>query len=239
MHEFIRTEMLLGGVAMARLAQAHVAVFGVGGVGGAAAEALARSGVGEISLFDHDVVSLSNINRQTIALHSTVGQRKVDVMRTRILDINPKAVVHTQAVFYTPENAADYPLAAYHYIIDAIDTVSAKIALITGAQAVGTPIISAMGAGNRLDPAALLVGDLFATSGCPLARVMRKELRARGIFALRVVFSREEAKTPLFQPDDATGKRQTPGSVAFVPPVAGLMLAGEVVRALAGEGDDA
>ncbi len=232
MHQFVRTEMLLGKAAMDKLRRAHVAVFGIGGVGSFAAEALARSGVGALSLFDHDVVSESNLNRQLIALHSTLGQKKVDVMARRIADINPAATVRAHAMFVTPENAHEVDLRQFDCVIDAIDTVSGKIALIVGAQAAGVPIISCMGAGNKLDPTAFRVGDLYETSGCPLARVLRRELRARGVAALRVVYSRELAKTPLPLADDAPGKRCTPGSVAFVPSVAGLAAAGEAIRML-------
>ena len=220
-----RTEMLLGLAGIEKLKSAHVAVFGVGGVGGYAAEALARAGVGAIDLFDSDTVSLSNINRQIIALHSTVGRAKVEVMKERILDINPDCKVLAHEVFYLSENADTYPLEGYDYIIDAIDTVSAKVELAVRAARADVRLISAMGAGNKLDPTRFAVKDIFKTEGCPLARVMRYELRRRGIKRLKVVFSDEPPKK------SDTGER-FPGSVSFVPSVAGLILAGEVVRDL-------
>lgn len=232
----IRTAMLLGEGGMRRLAHAHVAVFGVGGVGGHLAEALARAGVGTISLFDNDTVSLSNVNRQAVAFHSTLGRPKVEVMRDRILDINPDCRVLTYQTFYLPENADDYPLDGYDYIADAIDTVSAKIELAVRAARAGVRIIAAMGAGNRTDPTRFAVTDLFKTSGCPLARVMRRELKARGIKRLKVVFSDE----PTFpRPTDApvtesdSSHKPVPASLPFVPSVAGLIMAREIVMELA------
>ncbi len=238
-HEFSRAEMLLGSEAMKKLYESRVAVFGIGGVGGAAAEALARAGIGAIDLFDDDKVNITNINRQIIALHSTIGREKVDVMRERILDINPRCNVTAHACFYGQNSADEFDFSAFDFIVDAIDTVSSKLLLIERAYAAGTPIISAMGAGNKLDPARLEVSDIYKTSVCPLARVMRKELKARGIPSLKVVYSREEALTPLEEESDENSvalhkKRQTPGSVSFVPPVAGFILAGEVVRSLIG-----
>ena len=232
--EFSRTEMLLGSEAMEKLQSARVAVFGIGGVGGYVAEALARSGVGALDLVDSDTVSLSNINRQIIALHSTVGQYKVDVMRARIADINPECTVRTYPIFYLPDTAAQFDFTQYDYIVDAIDTVTGKLQLVERAVAVGTPIICSMGTGNKLDPAAFMVSDISKTSMCPLARIMRKELKKRGIHHLKVVYSQEEALTPDVDPEELarTGKRQIPGSVAFVPGAAGLILAGEVVRDL-------
>jgi tRNA A37 threonylcarbamoyladenosine dehydratase len=229
-----RTEMLLGADGVKRLEQAHVAVFGVGGVGGYACEALARAGVGAIDLFDSDTVSRSNINRQIVALQSTVGRPKVEVMRERIADINPDCRVTAYQTFYLPDNADEYPLDGYDYIIDAIDTVGAKVELAVRAQAAGVRLIAAMGAGNKLDPTRFAVTDLFKTEGCPLARVMRHELRKRGIKHLKVVFSDEPAKTPVTagSTPEADGRKRTPGSVSFVPSVAGLILAGEVVREL-------
>lgn len=232
-----RTAMLLGCDGVERLANARVAVFGVGGVGGYACEALARAGVGAIDLFDSDTVSLSNINRQIIALHSTVGRAKVDVMRERILDINPTCQVTAHTVFYLPENADRFPLAQYDYILDAVDTVSAKIELAVRAERAGVRLISAMGAGNKLDASRFAVTDLFKTEGCPLARVMRRELKARGIRRLKVVFSTEPA-APLSSeapalPQDKTEKKRAPGSLSYVPSVAGLLMAGEVIRELA------
>lgn len=234
--QFSRTAALLGDDGIERLARARVAVFGVGGVGGYVCEALARSGVGAIALFDRDTVSRSNLNRQIIALHSTVGQPKVEVMRARILDINPAAEVETFHVFYTPENAGDFDLSRYDYIADCIDTVSAKVELICRARAAGTPLISSMGTGNKLDPTRLTVTDLAKTEGCPLARVMRYELRKRGITHLPVVFSNEPSAAKQAPPAEE-GRRSTPASAAFVPPAAGLIMAGEIVRAIAaGEG---
>ena len=235
MNEFIRTELLLGEEAMKKLSGSRVAVFGVGGVGGYAVEALARSGIGALDLIDDDVVSLSNINRQIIALHSTVGLPKVEVAAARITDINPDCTVRIYKTFYTPETAGEFDFSLYDYVIDAIDTVTGKINLVIQAAASGTPIISSMGAGNKLDPTAFRVGDIYSTSVCPLARVMRRELKKRGIKRLKVVWSDEEALTPL--PDDSSDsgahqKRQTPGSTAFVPSVAGLIIAGEVVKDL-------
>ena len=236
--EDIRTAMLLGESAMKKLRDAHVAVFGVGGVGGHLCEALARAGVGAIDLFDNDEVSLSNINRQIVALHSTLGRAKVDVMRDRILDINPDCRVRAYRTFYLPENADRYPLEDYTYVADAIDTVSAKIELAVRAARAGVPLISAMGAGNRTDPTRFAVTDLFKTEGCPLARVMRRELRARGIHRLKVVFS-SEPTAPV--PDDAPDVpcdpyKRPPASLPFVPSVAGLIMAGEIVMDICRKG---
>ncbi|MBR2019640.1 MAG: tRNA threonylcarbamoyladenosine dehydratase [Clostridia bacterium] len=231
--ETIRTEMLLGAQAMERLRMARVAVFGVGGVGGYVCEALARAGIGAIDLFDSDTVSLSNINRQIIALHSTVGRPKVEVMRERILDINPTCRFTAHEVFYLPENADQYPLRVYSYVADAVDTVSAKIELAVRAEREGVPLIASMGTGNKLDPTRFSVTDLFKTAGCPLARVMRRELKARGIQHLKVVFSDEPATKPLLPDEtDETGTRTPPGSLSFVPSVAGLIMAGEIVKDL-------
>lgn len=230
-----RTARLLGAHALEKLKNAHVAVFGVGGVGGFTCEALARAGVGHIDLFDSDTVSLSNINRQIIALHSTVGKYKVDVMEERILDINPECEVRTYPVFYLPENADDFPLVQYDYIADAIDTVSAKIELAVRATQANIPFIAAMGAGNKLDATKFEVTDLAKTSGCPLARVMRRELKARGITHLKVVFSTEPA-API--PEDFAlkvsnnEKKLPPGSLSYVPSVAGLLMAGEIIKDL-------
>lgn len=234
-NQFSRTELLFGKEAMEKLFATRVAVFGVGGVGGYAAEALARSGIGTLDLIDSDRICLSNINRQILATHKTVGKLKVDVAAERIKDINPNAIVHTYPVFYLPETAAQFDFTAYDYVIDAIDTVAGKIALVLQAQAAGTPIISAMGAGNKLDPTAFEVSDIYKTSVCPLARVMRYELRRRGVKKLKVVYSKEEPRTPLAAPEEESasaqsGRRQIPGSTAFVPSVAGLILAGEVVK---------
>ena len=245
LNQFSRTELLLGAPAMAALAKARVAVFGIGGVGGHVCEALARSGVGAFDLVDDDRVSLTNLNRQIIATHSTVGQYKVDVMRARILDINPEADVRVHRRFFLPENADEFPFGEYDYVVDAVDTVSAKLALILKARAFGVPVISAMGAGNKLDPTRFRVADVHETEVCPLARVMRRECRKRGIEHLKVVYSDEPPVEPLASADEAApaGKRTVPGSTAFVPAVAGLILAGEVIRDLtqnlpkAGEAD--
>lgn len=229
---FERTERLIGREAMARLANSRVAVFGVGGVGGYAVEALSRSGVGTLDLIDNDVVSESNINRQIIALSSTVGKFKVDVAASRARDINPDITVNTYPIFYSPETAGSIDFAQFDYIIDAIDSVSGKIELAVRANEAGVPIISAMGAGNKLDPTAFEVADIYKTSVCPLARVMRRELKKRGIKHLKVVYSKEQPVTPRCDNTD-NGNRPTPASVAFVPSVAGLIIAGEVIKALA------
>lgn len=233
MEEFIRAALLLGAEGIEKLREKSVIVFGVGGVGSFTAEALARCGVGKLTLVDDDAVAVSNINRQLVALHSTVGRKKAEVMRERALDINPHAEVTALCVFYGPDTADGIDLSRYDYAVDAMDTVTAKLLLIERARAAGTPVISAMGAGNKLDPTGFIVTDIKNTSGCPLARVMRKELKRRGIDALKVVYSREEAKKPKSDVHADAGvhkKRQTPGSVSFVPPVAGLILAGEVLR---------
>ena len=231
--EMQRTEMLLGYDGVENLKNSKVAVFGVGGVGGYTAEALARSGVGSIDLYDSDRVSLSNINRQIAALHSTVGKYKADVIKERILDINGCAEVNAYKVFYLPENADDYPLDKYDYVVDAIDTVSAKIELICRCNKMGVPIISAMGAGNKLDRTAFKVADIYSTKMCPLAKVMRRELKSRDIKSLKVVYSEEKAKKPEIQLYDSENNKPVPGSVSFVPSVAGLIIAGEVIKDLA------
>ena len=236
LNEFSRTRMLLGEDAMARLAAARVAVFGVGGVGGYVVEALARSGVGALELIDDDTVSLTNINRQIIALHSTVGMPKVDAARARVLDICPQTQVIAHRAFFTPETAAQFDFTQYSYVVDAIDTVSGKIELAVRAHAAGVPILSCMGAGNKLDPTAFEVTDISKTSVDPLARVMRRELRRRGIEHLTVVYSKEPARTPLPDPDVEAEKgkrRSVPASNAFVPAVAGLIAASKVIRDLA------
>ncbi|SMC64524.1 tRNA threonylcarbamoyladenosine dehydratase [Papillibacter cinnamivorans] len=241
--EFSRTERILGKEAVEKLKSSSVAVFGLGGVGSWTAEALARSGVGAIALFDDDSICPSNINRQLPATHSTVGRKKTEVMKDRILDINPLCAVTAWDCFYSAQNAGDYPLDKYDYIVDAVDTVSSKLLLVERAMAAGVPIISCMGTGNKLDPARLEVADIYETSVCPLAKVMRKELRARGVDALKVVYSREEPIKPLEtgEEDGCPGpetagnhsrRRQVPGSVSFVPPVAGFLLASRVVRDL-------
>ena len=234
--QFLRTEMLLGSDAIQKLQNARVAVFGLGGVGGYVVEALARSGVGSLDLIDSDRVSVSNLNRQILATHSTVGMLKVDAARNRVLDINPECQVKIWPVFYTPDTADTFDFTQYDYIVDAIDTVTGKLALVERARAAGTPIICCMGTGNKLDASAFQVADISKTTMCPLARVMRRELAKRGIRHLKVVYSQEEALTPTGWEAEAAalGKRQIPGSVAFVPGAAGLLLAGEVVRDLAG-----
>ena len=247
LNQFSRTQLMFGKPGMEKLYRARVAVFGIGGVGGYTVEALARSGVGTLDLIDDDRVCLTNLNRQIIATRSTVGQYKVDAAERRILDINPDAVVHTYKTFYGPETADQFDFTQFDYIVDAIDTVTGKLALVEQAERAGTPIISCMGAGNKLDPTAFEVADIYKTTMCPLARVMRKELRKRGIKKLKVVYSREEAIPPI---DDmsvscrthcicppgvarkCTQRRQVPGRNAFVPAAAGLILAGEVVKDL-------
>ena len=248
LNQFSRTELLLGRESMERLARARVAVFGVGGVGGYAVEALARSGVGALDLVDDDKVCLTNLNRQVIALRSTIGQYKVDVAKARVLDINPDAAVTLHRCFYGPDTAGQFDFSQYDYVIDAIDTVTGKLELVMQAKAAGVPIISSMGAGNKLDPAAFEVADIYETSVCPLARVMRRELKKRGVDHLKVVYSKEQPIPPLEDmaiscrahcvcpPGTArkcTQRRQIPGSTAFVPSVVGLIIAGEVVKDLA------
>ena len=236
-HAFSRSELLLGREAIEKLKNSCVAVFGVGGVGGYTVEALARSGVGELHLIDNDDVSLTNINRQIIALHSTVGQMKVDVLKARVLDINPECRVHTYNTFFMPETAEMFDFTKFDYVVDAIDTVAGKIQLAVSARAAGVPIICAMGAGNKLDPTRFEVEDLDKTTVCPLARVMRRELKKRGIHGVKVVYSKEEPTTP--RGDVETdgvheSRRQTPGSLPFVPAAAGLILASAVVYDLIG-----
>ena len=232
--ETLRTAMLLGAQAVQRLENATVAVFGIGGVGGYAVEALARAGVGHIHVIDNDTVSLSNINRQILATHSTVGRPKVEVARDRILDINPQAEVTCHQLFFGPDTEQLLDFSQYDYIVDAIDTVTGKLALVEKARLSGTPIICCMGTGNKLDASAFRVEDISRTSMCPLARIMRKELGKRGIKYLKVVYSQEEALTPTGWEEEAAaiGKRQIPGSVSFVPGAAGLILAGEVIKDL-------
>ena len=234
MNPFSRTELLLGGDAMAKLKSAKVAVFGLGGVGGYVAEALARSGIGALELIDHDTISITNINRQILATHSTVGQSKAEAAKARVLDINPEIQVTAKAVFYGPDTAGDFDFSQYDYIVDAIDTVTGKLALVTAAQAAGTPIISCMGTGNKLDPSKFQIADITKTSVCPLARIMRKECAKRGIKHLKVLFSTEDPLPSCPEPGEELpeGRRSLPGSVAFVPSVAGLMIAGEVIKDL-------
>lgn len=231
--QFARTRILLGDKAVDRLAQARVAVFGIGGVGGYVCEALARSGVGALDLIDSDKVSLTNINRQIIATHDTLGRYKTEVMRERILSVNPQADVRTYQCFFLPETAEQFSFAQYDYVVDAVDTVTAKIELVLKAKAEKVPIISSMGAGNKLDAGAFQVADIYETKVCPLAKVMRRELRKRQVEHLKVVYSQEEPARLVGECVDGQEKRRAiPGSVAFVPSVAGLMIAGEVVKDL-------
>ena len=230
---FSRERMLLGEEAGERLQKSHVIVFGLGGVGSFAVEALARAGVGELTLVDHDTVSLTNLNRQLYALHSTLGRWKAEVACERVRDINPGCRVHVIPEFYLPEHAERFWGARYDYIVDAIDTVSAKIDLACRAQEMEIPIIASMGTGNKLDPSRFEVADIYDTQVCPLCRVMRRELKKRGVKKLKVVYSREEPRKPA-PCEEETGKRIVPGSISFVPPAAGLLLAGEVIRALSG-----
>ncbi len=223
--QFSRTELLLGEEAMEILKNARVAVFGIGGVGGYVTEALARSGVGALDLTDKDRVCLSNLNRQIIATHKSIGKYKTEVMRERILDINPEAEVRTHECFYLPETKGEFDFSSYSYVVDAVDTVTAKLSLAEEAKAAGVPIISSMGAGNKLNPFLFEAVDIYETSVCPLARVMRRELRKRGIDHLKVVYSKEAPLRPLREADG-------PGSTAFVPSVAGLLIASEVIRDL-------
>lgn len=244
---FSRTELLFGNEAMKKLENSRVAVFGIGGVGGYTVEALARSGVGTIDIIDDDKVCLTNINRQIIALTSTIGKYKVDVAEERIKDINPKITVNKYKMFFTPETSGEFDFSQYDYVVDAIDTVTGKIELVMKANETKTPIICSMGAGNKLDPTAFEVADIYKTSVCPLARVMRTELRKRGVKKLKVVYSKEKPITPIEDmsiscrahcvcPPGAarkcTERRQIPGSTAFVPSVVGLIIAGEVIKDL-------
>ena len=231
MNQFSRSELLLGRAGMDRLKNAHVAVFGIGGVGGHAAEALARTGVGRLDLFDNDTVSLTNVNRQIVATLDKVGEYKVDVMKERISQINPEAEVNAYRCFFMPDNSAEFDFTGYDYVIDAVDTVTAKLELVMKCREAGVPIICSMGAGNKLDATAFEVADIYKTSVCPLARVMRNELRKRGVKKLKVVYSQEPPMTPLPSDEDCA-KKVVPGSVAFVPSVAGLILAGEVIKDL-------
>ena len=246
-NQFERTELLLGKDAIQKLKNAHVAVFGVGGVGGFVVEALVRSGVGEIDVIDKDTVSLSNINRQIIALHSTVGQPKVEVIKNRALDINPNVKINAFETFFLPDTADMFDFSKYNYVVDAIDTVKGKIEIILRAEKAGVKIISSMGAGNKLDPTLFEVSDIYKTSVCPLARVMRRELKARGIKKLKVVYSKEIPIKPMEDTKNSckhhcvcppgterkcTARRQVPGSNAFVPSTVGLIIAGEVIKDL-------
>ena len=229
--QFIRTAALLGEAAIEQLQNARVAVFGIGGVGGYVVEALVRAGVGALDLVDADTVSESNINRQIIALHSTVGEYKTEVAKSRALDINPSVKITAHNTFFLPENADTFDFSQYSYVVDAVDTVSAKMELVRRAQAAGVPIISSMGTGNKLDPTAFRVSDIYKTEGCPLARTVRGLCRREGIKHLKVVWSPEEPKGAVF----ADHGRHAPASVSFVPAATGLVLAGEVIRDLIGE----
>ena len=249
LNQFSRTQLQFGAEGMEKLYHARVAVFGIGGVGGYTVEALARSGIGALDLIDDDRVCLTNVNRQIFATRKTVGQYKVDVAEARILEINPNAIVRKYKTFYSPQTAEQFDFTQYDYVVDAIDTVTGKLELVEQAQKAGVPIISSMGAGNKVDPTAFMVADIYETSVCPLARVMRRELKKRGIERLKVVYSQEPPLTPI---DDmtiscrthcigppgtarkCTQRRQVPGSNAFVPSVVGLILAGEVVKDLTG-----
>ncbi len=229
--QFSRTQSLIGEEALQKLASSRVAVFGLGGVGGYAVEALARSGVGALDLIDGDDVSLTNLNRQILATHNTIGLPKAEVARARVLEINPDCKAAAHRIFYLPETAQQLNFSDYDYIIDAIDTVTGKLAIIERANACGVPVVSCMGAGNKLDAAAFEIADIFQTSVCPLAKVMRRELKKRGIEGLKVVYSKEE---PIKAGTEGEGKKPVPASIAFVPSVAGLLLAGEVIKDLTG-----
>ena len=227
-NQFERTALLLGKASVERLARKRVAVFGVGGVGGFVCEGLVRAGIGAIDIVDKDTVALSNLNRQLIALHSTVGKNKVDVLEERLKDINKNLIIKKYKCFFLPETSETFDFREYDYVVDAIDTVTGKIELILKANEAGVPIISAMGAGNKLDPTAFQVSDIYKTSVCPLARVMRRELKKRGVEKLKVVYSKEEPIKPQFE----EGEEVVPGSVSFVPPALGLIIAGEIVKDL-------
>ena len=227
-NQFERTALLLGKASVEKLAEKRVAVFGVGGVGGFVCEGLVRAGIGAIDIVDKDIVAISNINRQLIALHSTVGKNKVDVLEERLKDINKDLIIKKYKCFFLPETSETFDFREYDYVVDAIDTVTGKIELILKANEAGVPIISAMGAGNKLDPTAFQVSDIYKTSVCPLARVMRRELKKRGVEKLKVVYSKEEPIKPQFE----EGEEVVPGSVSFVPPALGLIIAGEIVKDL-------
>lgn len=238
LNQFSRTELLLGHKALESIKDKRVAVFGIGGVGGYVCEALVRTGIGHFDLIDNDDVSLTNINRQIIATHSTIGRAKVQVMKERMLDINPKVDITIHQCFYLPDNADEFDFTAYDYVVDAVDTVTAKLSIICKCKELGVPVISSMGTGNKLNPAAFEIADIYDTTMCPLAKVMRKELKKRGILSLKVVYSKEK---PCAQANDVTeveepsdGRRSVPGSSAFCPPVAGLILASEVIKDLTG-----
>ena len=232
--QFSRTEMLIGSAALEKLKNSKAAVFGIGGVGGFAVEALARAGIGHFELIDNDTVSVTNLNRQIIALHSTVGRYKTEVMAERIHDINPEAEVAVRNCFFVPENAHVFDFSSYDYVVDAVDTVTAKLSIIAEAKKAGVPVISSMGTGNKLNPTMLEVSDISKTSVCPLAKVMRYELKKRGIKGVKVVYSKEEPIKPAFEAADGGAKRAVPGSISFVPSAAGLIIASEVIKDLIG-----
>ena len=234
---FSRTRLILGDSALLKLSRSRVAVFGVGGVGGYVVEALARSGVGALDLTDGDIVSTTNLNRQILALHSTIGRDKVEVAKARILDINPECAVTARKMFFLPDSEG-FDFSSYDYVVDAIDTVSSKLEIVRRAKEAGVKIISAMGAGNKLDPAAFEVSDIFKTSVCPLAKTMRRELRKMGVESLKVVYSKEEPTSRLLEAAEEGAGRRIPGSVAFVPAAMGLIIAGEVVKDLIAESGD-
>ena len=241
MHPYSRTQFIFGKEAMDKLWRARVAVFGLGGVGGYVVEALARSGIGTLDLIDHDTISPTNINRQILATQETIGRDKAAVAAERVAEINPQIRVNARKVMYLPETADSFDFSQYSYVVDAIDTVTGKLTLVQAAKAAGVPIISSMGTGNKLDPTAFRVGDISETSVCPLARIMRKECRKRGIDRLKVVYSLEDPIDPQLPPDDPAwaelpeGRNALPGSVCFVPAVAGMILAGEVIKDIAGK----
>ena len=232
--QFSRTALLIGQDNVEKLNRCRVAVFGLGGVGGHCAEALCRSGIGALDLFDGDVVDVTNINRQLIATHKTVGHDKVEVLRDRLLEINPNARIHARKLFYLPETADEVELSVYDYIVDAVDTMAAKLEIICRADALGVPVVSSMGAANKLDPSAFEVADIYETSVCPMARIVRQELRKRGVKSLKVVYSKEQPLAPLerLNAPEGSSRRSVPASCAFVPPVAGLIMAGEVIKSL-------
>lgn len=239
LHEYSRMELLIGEDAVETLAKSRVAVFGIGGVGSYTAEALARCGVGVITLVDNDVVTLTNLNRQLVALHSTIGKPKTQVMKERIRDIDPDIVVHTYETFFMEDTAELFDFAGYDYVVDAVDTVTAKLLLIEKSYAAGVPVISSMGTGNKLDPGRFEIADISKTSVCPLAKVMRRELKKRGIKKCKVLYSKEEpVKIRSSEETKGTARRPVPGSISFVPGTAGLMIAGEVVRDLLKNGEN-
>lgn len=232
--QFSRSEMIFGREAMQKLKNSRIAVFGIGGVGSSAAEALVRGGIGAVDLFDNDIISVTNLNRQIIALHSTIGQYKADAAKSRFLDINPDCRITAHKIFYSAKNSSEFDFSVYDYIIDAIDTVSSKIEIIINAKKCGVPVISSMGTGNKTDPSSFEADDIYKTSVCPLARVMRCELRKRGIKSLRVVYSKEKPSAPGTAADDTPQGRHVPGSASFAPPAAGFIIAGEAIKDLTG-----